>query len=96
LSWPQEDERITQPSYVYPRRRYDAEAFNGLAQAKFHFQSAKRVDYTKVHCPNAENAVGRWIGFPQNRRFSSESDMGDFIAAIAKIKQNLDELRLHI
>jgi len=124
LSWPREDERINQQSYVYPRMRYDAATFNGcsaerfcevlrsegipcgagggrvlynhplFAQAKFHFQSAKRVDYIKTHCPNAESVAGRWVGFPQNVLLGSESDIGDFIAAVAKIKQNLDELRL--
>jgi dTDP-4-amino-4,6-dideoxygalactose transaminase len=123
LSWPREDERITRQSYVYPRMRYDAAAFNGASaerfakaltaegipcgaggarklyehplftEAKFHFQSARRVDYTKVYCPNAENTAGRWIGFPQNVLLASENDMSDFIDAVAKIKRNLGELR---
>ena len=123
LSWPRHDERITCQSYVYPRMRYDAAAFNGVSadlfaraltaegipcgaggvrklydhplftQARFHFQSAKRVDYTNVRCPNAENTAGCWIGFPQNVLLGSESDMYGFVSAVAKIKRSLDELR---
>jgi dTDP-4-amino-4,6-dideoxygalactose transaminase len=35
LSWPREDERITAQSYVYPRLRYDALAFEGLPAERF-------------------------------------------------------------
>ena len=123
LSWPQEDERITRQSYVYPHLRYHSEAFDGLpaklvaralfaegipcgadggwllyqhplfTEARFHFQSAGRVDYTQVHCPNAEGAAGRWIGFPQEVLLGTSEDVEDFVEAVAKVKANLDELR---
>jgi len=123
LSWPREDERITRQSYVYPRLRYHAQAFDGLparlvaralfaegipcganggwllykhplfAEARFHFQSAKRVDYTQVHCPNAEGAAGRWLGFPQEILLGTRKGVDDFLEALAKVKANLGELQ---
>ncbi len=122
LSWPREDERITCQSYVYPRMRYDTEAFESLSvelfakaltaegipcgagggwvlykhplftEARFHFSSSKRVDYTQVHCPNAEGAAGHWIHFPQEVMLASEDAMDGFIHAVAKIKENVEEL----
>jgi dTDP-4-amino-4,6-dideoxygalactose transaminase len=122
LAWPREDERITAQSYVYPRLRYHAEAFDGLpaeaftealraegipcgagagwtlyrhplfAESRFRFESSKRIDYTQVHCPNAESTAGRWIGFPQEVMLADERAMDDFVEAVAKIKANLGEL----
>ncbi|MGQ9553335.1 MAG: DegT/DnrJ/EryC1/StrS family aminotransferase [Anaerolineae bacterium] len=122
LSWPREDGRITCQSYVYPRMRYDADAFAGLpaalfaqalnaegipcgvgggwtlyrhplfTEARFRFQSSRRVDYTQVHCPNAEGAAGRWIGFPQEVMLADEQAMDDFVEAVAKIKENAGSL----
>ncbi|MEA3345882.1 MAG: DegT/DnrJ/EryC1/StrS family aminotransferase [Chloroflexota bacterium] len=123
LSWPLEDERITRQSYVYPRLRYHAEAFDDLpaklvaralfaegipcgassgrllyqhplfTEARFHFPSSQQVDYTQVHCPNAESAAGRWLGFPQRVLLGSREGMDDFVEAVAKVKANLDELQ---
>ncbi|NPV07082.1 MAG: DegT/DnrJ/EryC1/StrS family aminotransferase [Anaerolineae bacterium] len=122
LSWPREDERITAQSYVYPRLRYHAEAFDGLSAAtfaealraegipcgagsgwtlyrhplftesSFRFDTSRRVDYRQVHCPNAEDAAGRWIGFPQEVMLADERAIDDFVEAVAKIKANLGEL----
>jgi len=63
-----------------------------FAESRFRFQSSKRVDYTQVRCPNAESAAGHWLGFPQEVMLASEHAMHDFIAAVAKIKENVDEL----
>ncbi len=72
------------------RKLYEHPLFT---QRSFHFQSAKRVGYTKVYCPNAESTAGRWISLPQNVLLASENDMGSFIDAVAKIKRNLAELQ---
>jgi dTDP-4-amino-4,6-dideoxygalactose transaminase len=63
-----------------------------FAESRFRFESSKGVDYSQVQCPNAENAAGRWLGVPQEVMLASEDAMHDFIAAVAKIKENLDEL----
>jgi len=64
-----------------------------FVEARFHFESSRRIDYTQVHCPNAESAEGHWIGFPQEVMLASEDAMHDFVEAVAKIKAHLDELR---
>lgn len=64
-----------------------------FTETRFHFQSARRVDYTRVRCPHAEGAAGRWIGFPQEVLLGTREDVEDFVEAVAKVKANLDELR---
>lgn len=63
-----------------------------FASAKFRFQEQKRVDYNQVHCPNAENTAGHWVQLPQEVMLASENAMHDFVNAVAKIKENVDEL----
>lgn len=63
-----------------------------FAEARFRFESSKRVDYGQVHCPNAKNARGRWIRFPQEVMLAPEKAMEDFVDAVAKIEENLEEL----
>ncbi|MHB0876825.1 MAG: DegT/DnrJ/EryC1/StrS family aminotransferase [Anaerolineae bacterium] len=63
-----------------------------FSEARFRFASSRGVDYTRVHCPNAEGAAGHWIGFPQEVMLGTAADIDDFIAAVAKVKSNLAEL----
>ena len=63
-----------------------------FTDARFYFESSNRIDYSKVHCPNAEAAIGQWISFPQEVMLASEDAMDDFIQAVAKIKENVNEL----
>jgi len=63
-----------------------------FASAQFRFKELGHVDYTQVHCPMAENAGGHWVGFPQEVMLASEDAMHDLVNAVAKIKENIDEL----
>lgn len=63
-----------------------------FAEQRFRFETSKRLDYTRVHCPNAEAAPSRWLAFPQEVLLGSEKDIDDFIEAVAKIKRHLGEL----
>jgi dTDP-4-amino-4,6-dideoxygalactose transaminase len=63
-----------------------------FASALFRFETSKRIDYTQVRCPNAENAAGHWVGFPQEVMLASEDAMHDLVDAVAKIQENVDEL----
>jgi dTDP-4-amino-4,6-dideoxygalactose transaminase len=63
-----------------------------FTESRFRFEASKRIDYTQVHCPNAENSPGRWLGLPQEVMLASEDAMDDIIAAVAKIQENLDDL----
>ena len=64
-----------------------------FTEQRFFFESSKRVDYTQVHCPVAEAARGKSIGFPQTVLLSDEVALDDFIEAIHKVKGNLEELK---
>jgi len=63
-----------------------------FTESRFRFDSSKGTDYTRVSCPNAENAAGRWIGLPQEVMLADRAAMDDFVQAVAKIKANLAEL----
>src|SRR5690606_17641717 len=53
LSWPRQDERITRQSYLYPRMRYDAQAFEGLPAEVF----VRALTAEGIPC----SARGGWI-----------------------------------
>ena len=63
-----------------------------FAESRFLFPSSKGIDYTKVHCPNAENAGGRWLALPQEVMLADETAMADLVEAVAKVKANRAEL----
>jgi dTDP-4-amino-4,6-dideoxygalactose transaminase len=63
-----------------------------FSEARFRFQSSRRLDYKQMNCPNAEGAAGHWLGIPQEVMLGSERDMDAFAEAVAKIKANLSEL----
>ena len=63
-----------------------------FSEARFRFQSSRRVAYSQVSCPNAEAAAGGWIGIAQEVMLGSERDMDEFAQAVAKVKANLSEL----
>jgi len=44
------------------------------------------VDYTQVHCPVAEAARGKSIGFPQTVLLSDEAALDDVIEAVHKVR----------
>ena len=46
-------------------------------------------------CPNAETAAGEWIGFPRQVMLAPVDTMHYFINDVAKIKENMAELRVH-
>ncbi len=62
------------------------------SQTRFRFEQSKGIDYTKVHCPNAESAGGRWILIPQEVLLADESAMGDIVEAVAKVKAHRGEI----
>ncbi len=64
-----------------------------FVERRFISEAARRVDYTRVRCPVAEAAKGRWIHFDQRVLLGSREDLDDFVEAVAKVKANLDELR---
>jgi dTDP-4-amino-4,6-dideoxygalactose transaminase len=64
-----------------------------FVERRFDTESAKRVDYTQVHCPQAESLAGKWIGFRQSVLLGSEEGVGDFARAVEKVKDNVGELR---
>jgi dTDP-4-amino-4,6-dideoxygalactose transaminase len=64
-----------------------------FTEQRFFFESSKRIDYTHVHCPVLEAARGTSIGFPQTVLLSDEGALDDFIEAINKVKDNLEELQ---
>ena len=64
-----------------------------FTEQRFFFESSKRIDYAQVHCPMAEAARGKSIGFPQTVLLSDEAALDDFIEAINKVRHNLEELR---
>jgi len=53
---------------------------------------AKAVDYTKVCCPNAEQACQEIIWLYQAMLLGSEEDMDDIVAAARKIREHAKEL----
>ena len=63
-----------------------------FSEARFRFDSSRRVDYTKVRCPNAEAAAGHWLGFAQEVMLATDGGIEDFVQAVAKVKDNLGEL----
>jgi len=63
-----------------------------FAEQRFFFEESKRIDYTQVHCPVAEAARGRSIAFPQTVLLGDEAGLDDFIEAVAKVKDNVEEL----
>ena len=44
------------------------------------------MDYTQVHCPVAEAARGKSIGFPQTVLLSDEAALDDVIEAVHKVR----------
>ena len=52
----------------------------------------KDVDYSKVVCPQAEEACREAVWIPQNLLLGNEGDMKDIVKAIRKIRDNVDEL----
>jgi dTDP-4-amino-4,6-dideoxygalactose transaminase len=66
-----------------------------FTEPRFRFQTSIRMDYNEVSCPNAESARGSWMGFPQQVMLAPEQAMHDFVNAVAKIKENMAELRVH-
>jgi len=123
LRFPQEDERMTQLTYLYPYLKYEEAAFEGISadlfsqalraegipcsggrgrllyehplftEQRFFFESSKRVDYTRVHCPVAAAARGRSIRFPQTVLLSDQAVLDDFVEAVNKVRSSLDELK---
>ena len=65
-----------------------------FTEQRFFFESSKGVDYTQVHCPVAKAAWGKSIGFPQTVLLSDEAALDDFIEAIHKVRDNLEELKV--
>ena len=63
-----------------------------FAEARFDSESAKRVDYTQVRCPQAESMAGKWIGFRQSILLDTEGGVADLARAVRKIKENVGEL----
>lgn len=63
-----------------------------FAEARFRFETSKAIDYTQVHCPNAESAGGRWLALPQEVMLADESAMADIVEAVAKVKANRGEI----
>lgn len=57
------------------------------------FTNCKSYDYTKVHCPVAEDMCYRSvIWFPHHFLLGTEADMRDIVAIFEKIKENASEL----
>jgi dTDP-4-amino-4,6-dideoxygalactose transaminase len=63
-----------------------------FTEQRFFFQSSKRMDYARTHCPVAEASRGKWIGFPQSVLLSDEVALDDFVEAVIKVRENLDLL----
>jgi dTDP-4-amino-4,6-dideoxygalactose transaminase len=64
-----------------------------FTEQRFFFESSKRVDYTQVHCPVATVARGRSIRFPQTVLLSDQAVLDDFVEAVRKVRNSLDELK---
>ena len=64
-----------------------------FTEQRFFFESSKRVNYTQVRCPVAEASRGKTIRFPHTVLLSDEAALDDFIEAIHKVRDHLEELR---
>jgi len=64
-----------------------------FTEQRFFFESSKRLDYTQVHCPVAEASRAKSIGFSQTVLLSDQAALDDFVLAVNKVKDNLEELR---
>lgn len=53
----------------------------------------KEVDYSKVHCPNAEQACREVVWLPQTVLLGSKEDMEDIIKAVRKVREHAGELQ---
>jgi hypothetical protein len=56
------------------------------------FPQLGRIDYTKVHCPIAENAGNETVTFGHSMLLRTKEDMDDIAEAVRKIRANVDEL----
>jgi len=52
----------------------------------------KEMDYTKVYCPNAEQACQEVVWLPQNVLLGGEEDMADVIHGVRKVREHVDEI----
>ncbi len=50
-------------------------------------------DYNEVNCPNCERLCHERVGISQTCLLAEREDMLDIVAAVEKIRENLDELR---
>ncbi|HIE04746.1 MAG TPA: DegT/DnrJ/EryC1/StrS family aminotransferase [Candidatus Latescibacteria bacterium] len=53
----------------------------------------KEVDYTKVRCPNAEQACREVVWLPQTVLLGSKEDMEDIVRAVRKVREHAGELQ---
>ncbi|RLI37130.1 DegT/DnrJ/EryC1/StrS family aminotransferase [Candidatus Bathyarchaeota archaeon] len=76
------------------RPLYKLPAFQRLGEIPFiPRELVREMDYSKVRLPNTERACYKeavWLR--QNELLGSEEDMDDIVAAVEKIKDNVDEL----
>ncbi len=56
-------------------------------------QHDKPIDYTKVHCPEAERIYQTEALNISHRHFLGKGDMDSILEAIRKVRENIDELR---
>jgi dTDP-4-amino-4,6-dideoxygalactose transaminase len=64
-----------------------------FTEQRFFFASSKRIDYTQVRCPVAEAQAGKSITFDQTVLLSDRAALDDFIEAVNKVSDNLDQLK---
>ena len=53
----------------------------------------KKMDYTKVHCPNVERVCGESLWLTQNVLLGTEADMDDIVEGIGKVWEQREALR---
>jgi dTDP-4-amino-4,6-dideoxygalactose transaminase len=73
----------TSPLYKHPL----------FIEKRFFYDEIKRMDYTQVHCPVAESARGRSIYFNHTVLLSDRAALEDFVEAIGKVADHIDELK---
>jgi dTDP-4-amino-4,6-dideoxygalactose transaminase len=64
-----------------------------FTERRFFFESSKRIDYSQIHCPVLESARGGSLRFPQTVLLGDEAALDDFMEAVHKVKDNLEELQ---
>jgi dTDP-4-amino-4,6-dideoxygalactose transaminase len=81
-----------QPTPLYKHPVFADRRFGPPSRAARMRHPAEEVDYTRVHCPVAENLNGLTLSMPQQVLLSDDATLNQVIAAFEKVITHLDEL----